>query len=186
MRRTRWTRWTRWTRSRFTAALTLALLACGKSAARQAAEVRECSAITMDAKGAAQCLVLQHNWKQTAALHAATVYQQHQDSLNESRADSTWRADAGRHAKEVSACAADPSGEVVRCLVGYGWADARAAAASDSLWRHDVAKHKNERTTCIVQRKMQPGACLQLYYKWSPERALAVDDSIARAKMKTR
>jgi len=178
--------WTRRTSARFTAALTLALLACGKSAARKAAEVRECSSITMDAKGAAQCLVLQHNWNQTEALHAATVYQQHQDSLNQSRADSTWRADAGRHAKEVSACATDPSGEVVRCLVGYGWADARAAAASDSLWRHDAAKHKNERTTCIVQRKMQPGACLQLYYKWSPERALAVDDSIARAKMKTR
>src|SRR5256885_7928492 len=136
---------TRWTRSRFTAALTLGLLACGKSAARKAAEVRECSAITMDAKGAAQCLVLQHNWKQTAALHAATVYQQHQDSLNESRADSTWRADAGRHAKEVSACATDPSGEVVRCLVRYGWADARAAAASDSLWRHDVANRTRPR-----------------------------------------
>jgi hypothetical protein len=31
---------------------------------------------------------------------------------------------------------------------------------------------------------MQAGACLQLYYKWSPERALAVDDSIGRARMK--
>ena len=186
MRRTRWTRWTRGTRSRFTAALTLVLLACGKSASRKAAEVRECSAITMDAKGAAQCLVLQHNWKQTEALRAATAYQQHEDSLNQTRADSTWRADAGRHAKEVSACAADPSGEVVRCLVGYGWADARAAAAADSLWRHDAGTHKNELTRCLVQRNMQPGACLQLYYKWSPERALAVDDSIARAKMKRR
>src|SRR2546430_5266612 len=65
MRWPRRTRWTRWTRRQFTAALTLALLACGKSAARKAAEVRECSAITMDAKGAAQCLVLQHNWKRS-------------------------------------------------------------------------------------------------------------------------
>src|SRR5437763_13718332 len=154
MRRTRWTRrtpWTRWTRSRFTAALTLALLGCGKSAARQAAEVRECSAITMDAKGAAQCLVLQHNWKQTAALHAATAYQQHEDSLNQTRADSTWRADAGRHAKEVSACAADPSGEGVRCLVRYSWDDARAAAAAHSLWRPDAPTHKHQHTSGRVQ-----------------------------------
>ncbi len=186
MRRTRWTRWTRGTRSRFTAALTLVLLACGKSASRKAAEVRECSRITMDAQGAAVCLAKQYGWKETEALHAATAYQQHEDSLNQTRADSTWRADAGRHAEEVSACAADPSGEVVRCLVGYGWADARAAAAADSLWRHDAATHKNELTRCLVQRNMQPGACLQLYYKWSPERALAVDDSIARAKMKRR
>jgi len=181
-----WTRWTRCTRSRFTAALTLALLACGKSVAKKAAEVRECSAITMDAKGAAQCLVLQHKWSQTEALTAATAYQRQQDSLNQSRADSSWRADAGRHARELTDCAKDPSGEVARCRVGYGWADPRAAAAADSLWRHNAAKHKNELTTCVVQRKMQPGACLQLYYKWSPERALAVDDSIARAKMKRR
>ena len=174
----------RWTRSRFTAALTLAVLACGKSAAKKAAEVRECSAITMDAKGAAQCLVLQHKWSQTEALTAATAYQRQQDSISQSRADSSWRADAGRHTREISECAKDPSGDVARCLVGYGWADARAARASDSLWRHDAAKHKNELTKCVVQRKMQPGACLQLYYKWSPERALAVDDSIGRARMK--
>ena len=177
-------RWTRWTRSRFTAALTLALLACGKSAARKATEVRECSSITMDAKGAAQCLVLQYKWKQTDALRAATAYQHQQDSLNQFRADSAWRADAARHARETTACAKDPSGEVARCLVGYGWADARAAAAGDSLWRHDGAKHGTERSTCLRQRKMQPGACLQLYYKWSPARALAVDDSIRRARMR--
>jgi hypothetical protein len=174
----------RWTRGRFTAALTLALLGCGKSAARKAAEVRECSAITMDAKGAAQCLVLQHKWKQTEALQAATAYQRQQDSVKQARADSAWRADAGRHTKETTACAKDPSGEVGRCLVGYGWAEARAAGASDSLWRHDAAKHKQELTACVRQRKMQPGACLQLYYKWSPEHALAVDDSIRRARMR--
>jgi hypothetical protein len=174
----------RWTISRLAAALTLALLACGKSAGRKAAEVRECSAITMDAKGAAQCLVLQHKWNQTEALTAATAYQRHQDSIAQSHADSAWLADAARHNREIADCAKDPSGDVARCLVGYGWADPRAAAAADSLWRHDAAKHKNELTTCVVQRKMQPGACLQLYYKWSPERALAVDDSIRRARMR--
>ena len=86
MRWTRRTRWTRWTRRQFTAALTLALLACGKSASRMATEVRECSAITMDAKGAAQCLVLQYKWKQPAALAAATRYQHDQDSTAQSHA----------------------------------------------------------------------------------------------------
>jgi len=174
------------TRNWFTAALTLTLLACGKSTAKKAAEVRECSAITMDAKGAAQCLVLQYKWKQPAALAAATRYQQTQDSTAQLRADSGWRADAARHQRETASCAKDPSGEVARCLVGYGWADARAAAAADSLWHRDGSKHRTELSACTRQRKMQPGSCLQLYYKWSPTRALAVDDSIGRAKMKTR
>jgi hypothetical protein len=174
-----------WTRSRFITALTLALLACGKSAAKKAAEVRECSAITMDAKGAAQCLVLQHKWSQTEALTAATAYQRQQDSIAQSRADAAWLADAARHNREIADCAKDPSGDVARCLVGYGWADPRAAAAADSLWRRDAAKHKSELTTCVVQSRLQlPGACLQLHYKWSPERALAVDDSIRRARMR--
>src|SRR5207302_423132 len=133
----RWTRWTRWTRSRFAAALTLAILACGKSAARKAAEVRECSAITMDAKGAAQCLVLQHKWKQPAALAAATRYQQEQDSTAQLHADSAWRADAARHTREIGDCAKDPSSDMARCLVGYGWAEARAAATAEPIPKGD-------------------------------------------------
>jgi len=73
---------------------------------------------------------------------------------------------------------------VARCLVGYGWADARAAAAEDSLWRHSGSQHRQQVATCTRQRKMQAGACLQLYYKWSPARALAVDDSVRRAQMR--
>src|SRR6266566_1463154 len=117
----------RWTKAWLAAALTAAALACFKTAAKKAAEVRECSRITMDAQGAAQCLVLQYKWKQAAALTAATA---------------------------------------------------------DSLWRHDASKHRQEVTSCTRQRKMQAGSCLQLYYKWSPERALAVDDSIRRAQMR--
>src|SRR5438034_7282727 len=71
----------RWTKAWFAAALTASALACFKSAAKKAAEVRECSRITMDAKGAAQCLVLQYKWNQAAAVTAATTYQQEQDSI---------------------------------------------------------------------------------------------------------
>ena len=43
---------------------------------------------------------------------------------------------------------------------------------------------RQEIATCTRQRKMQAGSCLQLYYKWSPTRALAVDDSIRLAQTK--
>jgi hypothetical protein len=174
----------RCTKAWFAAAITVSALGCFKSAAKKAAEVRDCSRITMDAKGAAQCLVLQYKWKQAAALTAATQYQQEQDSIAQLHADSTWRAAAARHQKEIADCAKDPSGDLARCLVGYGWAEARAAATEDSLWRHDASKHRREVADCTRQRKMQAGACLQLYHKWSPARALAVDDSIRRAQMR--
>src|SRR6059036_4043746 len=123
----------RWTKAWLAAAVTLSAVACVKSAAKKAAEVRECSRITMDAKGAAQCLVLQYKWKPAQALTAATTYQQEQDSLAQLHADSTWRAEAARHRKEITECAQDPSGDVTRCLMGYGWAEARALATEDSL-----------------------------------------------------
>ncbi len=174
----------RWTKAWCTAGVALSVVACAKSAAKKAAEVRECSRISMDAKGAARCLELQYKWKPPAALAAATKYQQEQDSVAQSHADSTWRADAARHKQETGQCAKDPSGEVARCLVGFGWAEARAKATADSLWRLDAPARRSQLVRCTRQRQMQAGACLQLYYKWSPERALAVDDSIGRARMK--
>ena len=173
----------RWTKTWFVVGVSLSAVACAKSAAKKAAEVRDCSRISMDAKGAARCLEVQYRWKRAEALTAATAYQQQQDSVAQGHADSAWRAAAARHKKEVEQCAKDPSGEVARCLMGFGWADARAQATADSLWRQDAPARRNQLVTCTRQRRMQAGACLQLYYKWSPERALAVDDSIARAKM---
>src|SRR5258708_14516963 len=131
----------------------------------------------MNAQGAAQCLVLQHNWKQPAALAAATKYQQEQDSIAQLHADSTWRAEAARHKEEMAECAKDPSGDVARCLVGYGWADVRAAAAEDSLWRHGGSQHRQEVATCTRQRKMQAGAGLPPLYKSKPPPAVPLDDS---------
>ena len=167
------------------ALVTLALAAArGKSLAKMTEEVRSCSAITMEAKGAAQCLVLQYKWKPVRADSAATAFQRQQDSLAQAAADSGWRAHAGQHVKEARQCADDPAGEVVRCLVEFGWADARAQATADSLWRHDLSRHRDQVRACTRQRKMQAGACLQLYDKWSPERALAIDDSIRRATLR--
>jgi hypothetical protein len=160
----------------------VSLAGCGKSEATKLDEVRRCAAITVDATGAAECLVLQYRWKQAEALAAATAYGRQQDSAAQARADAAWRAAAERHGRELRACAADPAGQMVRCLVAFGWAEGRARAADDSLWRRDAARHREQLHRCTHQRQMQAGACLQLYYKWSPERALAVDDSIRRAQ----
>ena len=174
----------RWTKPGLTALCVLAATSCGKSEAKKLAEVRSCSAITMDAAGAANCLVLQYRWKKDQALTAARRFQHEQDSTAQVSADSGWRADAKRHGKEIKQCAADPSGDVTRCLVGFGWAEARAKATEDSLWRTNVSKHRQEVRSCTGRKGMQPGACLQLYYKWSPDRALALDDSIRRAQLR--
>src|SRR2546423_15360005 len=158
----------RWTKAWFAAAVTASTLACFKSAAKKAAEVRECSRITMNAQGAAQCLVLQYKWNQDAALTAATAYQQQQDSIAQLHADATWRAEAARHKNEIAECAKDPSGDVTRCLMGYGWAEARAVVTEDSLWRHDAANHRQQVATCTRQRKMQAGAWLPLLLQGDP------------------
>ena len=160
--------------------------ACGKSEAKKRDEVKACSAITIDAKGAAQCLVIQYRWKQHPAELAAIAFKRQEDSAAQVAADAAWRVDAARHRKELESCATDPSGEVARCLAGFGWTEARATAAADSQWRHDASKHGQELARCARVRDMQAGACLQLHYKWSPERALVVDDSIRRAKMRIR
>src|SRR5437762_13694922 len=87
----------------------LAAMSCGKSEARKLSEIRSCSAITMDAAGAANCLVLQYRWKKDQALAAARRFQHEQDSTAQVSADSGWRADAARHLKEIKQCASDPS-----------------------------------------------------------------------------
>jgi hypothetical protein len=174
----------RWTKCGVAALGVLLAFGCGKSEAKKLEEIRSCSAITMDAKGAANCLVLQYKWNKDAALTAAQRYQRGQDSTAQFRADSGWRADAARHVREIKQCAADPSGEVARCLAGYGWAAARAKATDDSVWSVSGGKHRREIGDCARRKGMQAGACLQLYYKWSPDRALALDDSIRRAHLK--
>lgn len=173
-------RWMKWSS---VALCSTVALAC-KSEATKRAEVKTCSAIAIDAKGAAQCLVAQYRWNLHTATLAATAYKRETDSLARIAADSAWRIEGPRHQQEVVSCATDPSGEVARCLEGYGWADARAIAAADSQWRADAPKHRDELARCAHVRDMQAGACLQLHYKWSPEHALAVDDSIRRARMR--
>src|SRR2546423_14136497 len=69
----------RWTKPCLTALCVFAATSCSKSEAKKLAEVRSCSAITMDAAGAANCLVLQYRWKKEQALTAARRLQHQQD-----------------------------------------------------------------------------------------------------------
>src|SRR2546423_8166743 len=132
----------RWTKPCLTALCVFAAMSCGKSEAKKLAEIRSCSAITMDAAGAANCLVLQYRWKKDQALAAARRFQHEQDSTAQVSADSGWRADAAPHVQEIKQCGADPSGDVTRCLLGFGWAEPRAQATQGPLSRPRVAQHR--------------------------------------------
>jgi hypothetical protein len=161
----------------------LAALSCGRSEATKREEIRNCSAISLDAPGISRCLVAQYRWKEGEATVAGAARQRELDSVATFQRDSAWRVDAPRHREEFAKCRS-AGGDVARCLEGtYGWDPERAAANADSVWRREASKHRSELQACERQRKSSVGSCLMLYYKWDPQRALGVDDSIARAKV---
>ena len=165
--------------------LALTVAGCKTESAKRK-EVQECAAITLTEQAAATCLEVQYGWKKPRALAAARAFQHQRDSIAQVQADSTWRADAAKHRRELEQCRGDPSGRsLLRCLQEtYLWTEARAKATDDSLWRRDAARHRDEVERCVRRRDMNTASCLQLYYQWNSERALAVADSIVRARMK--
>ena len=168
----------------FAVVVTLLALAACSSAEKKRTQVQNCSAISLDAPGIARCLVAQYGWKDAAAQEAGVVRQHELDSIARWQRDSTWSADGPRHHQELVKCA-DARGDVARCLTEtYGWDDQHAVAAFDSVWQHDGAQHAKEVRDCQRQGKGRIGSCLMLYHKWEPKRALAVDDSIERARIK--
>jgi hypothetical protein len=68
-------------------------------------------------------------------------------------------------------------------LTRYGWQEDQATRTDDSLWTSRSAEHQRQLRACLGPRGIGTGACLQLHYKWSPRRALALDDSIRRANL---
>lgn len=166
------------------ALLGLAAVSCGKSAAKLRREVKNCSAITIDAPGIASCLEAQFKWAPAKAATAGVARQRELDSIAKFQRDSVWQIDAKAHRKELAGCAAG-GGDLARCLENaYGWDEQRAVATADSLWRVEGSKHRSQIQNCQRQRKSSVGSCLILYYKWDPKRAFALDDSVARAKIK--
>jgi hypothetical protein len=172
---------------RITASLTLLSLAavsCAKSEAKLRREVQNCSAITLDAPGISRCLVAQFKWAPAKATEAAVARQRELDSIAAFQKDSMWQVDAKAHRQELAGCATG-GGDLARCLENaHGWDAQRAGATADSLWRREAPTHRSQIQTCQRQRKSSVGSCLMLYYKWDPRRALALDDSMERAKIK--
>jgi hypothetical protein len=163
---------------------TLAVLSCSKSEAKLHQEVKDCSAITLDAPGISRCLVAQFKWAPAKAAQAGLVRQRELDSVAAFTRDSAWRVDAKAHRQELAGCATG-GGDMARCLENaHGWDEQRAVASADSMWRQEAPKHRTQIQACQRQRKSSVGSCLILYYKWDPKRAFALADSMERAKMK--
>ena len=165
--------------------LSLAAVSCGKSEARLHQEVKDCSAITLDAAGISGCLVARFKWKPAKATQAGISRQRELDSVAAFKRDSAWKANATAHRNEVAGCTTG-GGDLARCLENaHGWDEQRAVSAADSAWRHDTPKHRTQIQACQRQRKSSVGSCLILYYKWDPKRAFALADSMERAKMRS-
>jgi hypothetical protein len=164
--------------------LLVLLTGCAKPEATKREEIRNCSAISLDAPGISACLIAQYHWREADAQTAGRVEEHALDSIAGFERDSAWHADASKHREELGSCARG-GGDVERCLEDNdGWAPERAAAAFDSLWRTETPGHRDEIRRCEAQRKTNVGSCLILYYKWDPKHALAVSDSLERAKMR--
>lgn len=158
-----------------------ALAACGKKR-ELAAEVRECSSISLDSKGTTQCLVQLYRWKVADAQVAAVKRHRELDSLKTWQEDSVWNLDAARHKTELRACqrGAEP---LDRCLLIAGWPLGRVNATADSLWQAQLPEHRRELQACMRRREVNLSSCLTLYYKWDSERALQTADSVTRARL---
>jgi len=158
--------------------------ACGKSEAKKGEEIKNCSAISLDAPGISTCLIVQYRWDSATALVAARARQHELDSIATFQRDSLWTIDAAKHRTDLSACVKD-GGDIGRCLQdNHGWDPDHASAAFDSVWHHDAAKHRDAVRACQRQRKSNVSSCLVLYYKWDSKHALALGDSLERERMK--
>ena len=155
--------------------------ACGKKRNARA-EVVECSSISLDAKGTAQCLVQLYQWKIADAQRAATARHRELDSLKIWREDSAWAIERAKHKRDLENCRKAPD-QLTNCLLVAGWPLARVERTSDSVWNAELPTHKRELQTCQNKRDMNLASCLTLYYKWDNDRALATADSLARVRL---
>ncbi|HUK21395.1 MAG TPA: hypothetical protein VLV45_07545 [Gemmatimonadales bacterium] len=158
--------------------------ACGKSEAKRRSEIESCSAITLDAAGISNCLMAQYRWKPDAAGAAAKARQHELDSAAAHQRDSLWTLTSAQHRRDLASCMAR-AGDVSRCLTdNYAWDPGRATTAFDSVWHLDGRKHQQEVAACRKQGNANPSNCLMLYYKWDPKHAIAINDSLERARIR--
>ena len=155
--------------------------ACKTDAARRA-EVVACSERSGDALEIELCLSGNYGWKAPEARTAGIARAGELDSLERVRDDSLWALSAARRRDEIRKCGDQ---DLAPCLlVTYAWPPRRAEAAAESVWRAELPRHQREIRQCAAEYQTGVGACLQLKYKWLQARALALDDSIMRARMR--
>src|ERR1700674_1685454 len=87
------------------ALLSLGAVSCGKSTAKLRQEVKDCSAITIDAPGISRCLVAQFRWAPAKAAEAGVARQRELDSTATFQRDSSWRANGKAQREELARCA---------------------------------------------------------------------------------
>jgi hypothetical protein len=161
--------------------LVAVLGACGKKRDLRA-EVVECSSISLEAKGTAQCLVQLYRWKVADAQKAASNRHREMDSIKTWHEDSVWNLDAAKHKRDLQNCRRGTD-ELDSCLLVAGWPVSRVRATTDSLWQAEMPKHRRELSACMAKRDVNLSSCLTLYYKWDSDRALRTADSVARVRL---
>lgn len=163
-------------------AIALALVACGKSAEERRTDVELCSVSNTEAAAISKCLREESGWRAAAAESAGRVRAHELDSVRSEIGVITARADS-QHQAEVAACDQKLEDFKTCLLTRFGWEEDQATRTDDSLWNSRSAEHQGQIRSCLGPRGVGTGACLQLHYKWSPRRALALDDSIRRANL---
>jgi hypothetical protein len=158
------------------------LAACGKKR-NQRAEIVECSSISLDAKGTAQCLVQLHRWTIEEARAAATARHREIDSARTHHEDSVWNLDAAKHRADLQTCRRRTNETLEGCLLVAGWPLSRVRVTSESLWQAELPEHRRELQACLRRRDVNLPSCLTLYYKWDSDRALRTADSVTRARL---
>lgn len=160
----------------------LLCVACGKSAEERRVDVELCSAASTEAAAISKCLREESGWRAAAAESAGLARAHELDSVRSEIGALTARADS-QHQAEMQACDQLLEDFKTCLLTRYGWQEDQATRTDDSLWSSRSAEHQRQIRACLGPRAVGTGACLQLHYKWSPRRALALDDSIRRANL---
>ncbi len=158
--------------------LLLLIVACGKSAAHRREDVLECSERHKQANLIALCLITDHKWPDAEANAAGRAREREIDSTTAWQEDSLWRVEARQHRQELRQCPGRWP-DMTSCLQAAGWSRERAQRTADSIWAVDWPEHQRQIRSCLArERTANIAACLQLYYRWTSDRALKANDSV--------
>src|SRR5207245_4397154 len=126
----------------FVLAVVAVLAGCSKKPGRRA-QVVECSAISLDAKGTVQCLVGLYHWSVADAQKAATDRAHERESLKTHQEDSGWALGSVKHRRDLQTCS-HADDQLRSCLLVAGGRLWRAKATQGSMWSAELSAHRHE------------------------------------------